>query len=260
MAPKPLSTTIRTSRSTAKPAIYAVHAGPQRGVHLLSAEPLPPQTQYLYRHPINVHRTFLTVTGDFLRRRFDSIEAAVKWIDERDRERELSEALAGTSLSASTPTVATTTTTTTTTTNAIPPSSSSSSRATEAQVATMVAELATLRASELVTTHSPHSRQRRASDPVYKYTSKSGGISKGGGGGGGGEKKKVVAVRGKYGMSHLGVRNREFLYSLVGPGEEASRMAEERGRAMKGVDKMEGIRANESAISDGDDMEIEEEL
>jgi len=80
MAPQPLSTTIRTSRhGAAQPAIYAIHSGPQRGVHLLSfvgpyppfhrlltkssrsADPLPPSIQYLYRHPINVHRTFLTV-------------------------------------------------------------------------------------------------------------------------------------------------------------------------------------------------------
>ncbi|KAH8154664.1 uncharacterized protein LAJ45_01193 [Morchella importuna] len=45
----------------------------------------PPSLQYMYRHPINIHSTFLDVTGDFLRRRFDSIEAAQRWIDEMDR-------------------------------------------------------------------------------------------------------------------------------------------------------------------------------
>ncbi|KAI5817855.1 hypothetical protein BZA77DRAFT_308768 [Pyronema omphalodes] len=90
--PVPTSTTIKVHNS-GTPAIYAIHSGPQRGVHLLSSTPLDSSLQYRYRHPINVHRTFLTVSGDFLRRRFDTIEAAIKWIDERDREKELSDRL-----------------------------------------------------------------------------------------------------------------------------------------------------------------------
>ncbi|TGZ82296.1 hypothetical protein EX30DRAFT_221516 [Ascodesmis nigricans] len=96
MAPRPFSTTIRSragrrtpAAGPPKPSIYAVHSGPQRGVHLLSPDPPPRELQYRYRHPINHHPTFLTFSGDFLRRRFDSIDEAVKWIDERDREEEL---------------------------------------------------------------------------------------------------------------------------------------------------------------------------
>ncbi|KAF8246555.1 hypothetical protein K440DRAFT_331126 [Wilcoxina mikolae CBS 423.85] len=187
--PQPLSTTIRTSRT--KPAIYAIHSGPQRGVHLLSAESLPTNMQYLYRHPINVHRTFLTISGDFLRRRFESIEKAIEWIDERDREREISEALEGTRISTSTP-------------DPVPP------RKEEEEAMALVTELQELRGKELESMR----RGRRASDPVYRYSLQ----GKGKAGGGGvvkAEQAKVVAVKAKYGMSHLGVRRRELLYSLV---------------------------------------------
>ena len=50
-----------------------------------------------------MHATFLTLSGDFLRRRFDSIDAAAAWIDERDRERELIEQLEGVGLDPKTP-------------------------------------------------------------------------------------------------------------------------------------------------------------
>lgn len=52
--------------------------------HPPSSEPLPASLQYLYRHPVNVHPSFLDISGDFLRRRFDSIDAASRWIDEMD--------------------------------------------------------------------------------------------------------------------------------------------------------------------------------
>jgi hypothetical protein len=163
-----------------------------------------------------VHRTFLTVTGDFLRRRFDSIEAAVRWIDERDRERELSEALAGTSIS--------------------------SPEGAAADTREMVRELHELRANELPPpTPTPTARQRRASDPVYRWQPQSmaasGGIRK---------DARVVAVRGKYAMSHLGVRRRELLYSLVAAPPE-------RGEGS-------GVRKGKEVVRDEDGMEIEEEL
>ncbi|KAH0611850.1 uncharacterized protein H6S33_011115 [Morchella sextelata] len=87
MAPRPYENNfrVRLAKTGNGPAIYAISSGPQKGVHMLSTEPLPPALQYMYRHPINIHSTFLDVTGDFLRRRFDSIEAAQRWIDEMDR-------------------------------------------------------------------------------------------------------------------------------------------------------------------------------
>jgi hypothetical protein len=164
-----------------------------------------------------VHRTFLSLTGDFLRRRFDSIEAAVRWIDERDRERELADALAGTSISS--------------------PAGPEDTRE-------MVRELHTLRANDLPPpTPCPRERQRRASDPVYKYAPQSmaasGGIRK---------EPRVVAVRGKYGMTHLGVRRRDLLYSLV--------TSPERGEG-SGVGK--GKEVEVEVERDADAMETEEE-
>lgn len=227
MAPRTqsLSTTIRTSRT--KPAIYAIHSGPQRGVHLLScrplsrlfglanlparAETLPPNTQYLYRHPINVHRTFLTISGDFLRRRFESIEKAIEWIDERDRERELSEALEGTRISTSTP-------------EPVPAvcCAPSDPRKEEEEALALVTELQELRGKELEGVR----RERRASDPVYRYSLQSSARGKGKAGGGvvKAEQAKVVAVKGRYGMSHLGVRRRELLYSLVVADEDEEKL------------------------------------
>ncbi|KAI5856881.1 hypothetical protein BZA05DRAFT_415604 [Tricharina praecox] len=230
MAPQPLTTTIRTSRHGAsQPAIYAIHSGPQRGVHLLSprvprADPLPASIQYLYRHPINVHRTFLTVTGDFLRRRFDSIDAATKWIDERDRERELSDALEATTL---TPSAAPPPTNTT------PPPPQQQGSNDDSDIAALVSELQELREQELAPSSPIHARARRASDPVFKFAPQSMSVSGVVDGGrvsktpssspsGVKDRKRVVAVRGKYGMSHLGVRRRELLYSLVAPDDDGA--------------------------------------
>lgn len=283
MAPQPLSTTIRTSRhGAAQPAIYAIHSGPQRGVHLLSfvgpyppfhrlltkssrsADPLPPSIQYLYRHPINVHRTFLTVAGDFLRRRFDSIDAATKWIDERDRERELSDALEATSLTPPTPSVEIT---------PPPPQQGSTD---DSSIAALVSELQELREKELTPSPLVHARARRASDPVFKFApqsmSVSGVVDRGrvcktptSSPAGGDKKKRVVAVRGKYGMSHLGVRRRELLFSLVAPDDDGSEEDERKRERLAvlggimGVGGPTGIGSASSA-GGGSAMEIEEEL
>ena len=238
------------------------------------ADPLPPSVQYLYRHPVNVHRTFLTVSGDFLRRRFDSIEAATKWIDERDRERELSDALEATTLAPST---------------TVPSSSSSTATPPPAQqgstddsdIAVLVSELQELREQELAPSSPVHARARRASDPVFKFAPQSMSVSGVVNGArvskmpsspcGGKDRKRVVAVRGKYGMSHLGVRRREILYSLVAPndeGVEKDSRRRERLAVLGGVVGVGGPTGMGMAVASSSGgggggesaMEIEEEL
>ncbi|KAI5778013.1 hypothetical protein EDC01DRAFT_791226 [Geopyxis carbonaria] len=259
MAPQPpraLTTTIRTTRRSPTPSIYAISHGPQRGVHLLSADPLPAELQYLYRHPINVHRTFLTVSGDFLRRRFDSIDAAVRWIDERDREAEIVEALAGASLDGG--------------------------GGGGVQARSRMEEEAGAGKEETAEERlwgGAARRQRRASDPVYRFAPRS--MAESGTGaavGGGGIRKagspgaKKTVWRGRYGTSHLGVRRRELLYSLVCDDDE------EKG---KEVEKERGSEAVAQAVAEmfekeepqpppvgfmggmggmGGEMEVEEEL
>jgi len=52
-----------------------------------SNEPLPPSVQYMYRHPINVHKSLLTInltSTTTIPKRFDSIDAAQRYIDAVD--------------------------------------------------------------------------------------------------------------------------------------------------------------------------------
>ncbi|KAF8532819.1 hypothetical protein BDD12DRAFT_810684 [Trichophaea hybrida] len=200
----------RTTTGCPPPIVYTPPCPSDFLLSTNSAESLPTNIQYLYRHPINVHHTFLTISGDFLRRRFESIEKAIEWIDERDREREISEALEGTSISTSTP-------------DPVPP------RKEEEEAMALVTELQELRGKEIESMR----RGRRASDPVYRYSLQSPARGKGKAGGGGvvkAEQARVVAVKAKYGMSHLGVRRRELLYSLVVADEDEEKIQEERRR------------------------------
>ncbi|RPA92922.1 hypothetical protein L873DRAFT_1707876 [Choiromyces venosus 120613-1] len=96
MAPRPYENKFRVRRSTpsSKPAVYAVPSGPHRGVHLLSNDPLPPSIQYMYRHPINVHKSLLTIdltSTTTVPKRFDSIDAAQRYIDAVDEKGEVAE-------------------------------------------------------------------------------------------------------------------------------------------------------------------------
>ncbi|PUU78413.1 hypothetical protein B9Z19DRAFT_1084121 [Tuber borchii] len=89
MAPRPYENKFRVRRPTptSTPAVYAVPSGPHRGVHLLSNESLPSSVQYMYRHPINVHKSLLTIdltSTTTVPKRFDSIEAAQRYIDAVD--------------------------------------------------------------------------------------------------------------------------------------------------------------------------------
>ncbi|PWW75231.1 hypothetical protein C7212DRAFT_281486 [Tuber magnatum] len=89
MAPRPYENKFRVRRptSTSTPAVYAVPSGPHRGVHLLSNESLPPSIQYMYRHPVNVHKSLLTIdltSTTTIPKRFDSIDAAQRYIDAVD--------------------------------------------------------------------------------------------------------------------------------------------------------------------------------
>ena len=211
-------------------------SSPPHSAPTLSADPLDPAIQYAYRHPITVHRTFLNLSGDYLRRRFDTVEAAIKWIDERERERELIEALEGASLNvARTPATVHAAT--------APPSPPLSPR-----TQNLLVELEALRETELPVAR----RNRRASDPVYRFTPQSMAASGRVGGGGGiskrDERKKVVAVRGRVG-SHFGAgvateRRTAALWNLVAGGNCAMVEAEE---------------MDEDKVAE-DEMEIEEEL
>jgi len=147
----------------------------------------------------------LTLSGDFLRKRFESIDDAIAWLDERERERELSELLAGSSITGAT------------------------ANSGDSEVGRQERD----------------KRERRKSDPIWVLRSS---VS-----GGGIEKKtpekgKIAAVRGRYGMSHLGVRRRELLYDLVA------------GEAEEGPQHTGDVEVAALKPAGGDAMEVEEEL
>lgn len=217
------------------------------------------QIQYLYRHPVNVHPSFLTITGDFLRRRFESIEAAVKWIDEYDREMELAKAFENASLQGG--------------------EGKGQGKEREDVIAKMERS-----ADKSVLTLA--SRTGRASDPsglapsvgmdYRKKIEKKRCLSE----------KKVVAVRGMHGIA--GVRRRELLYQLVASndGDEverrgailstttsASHFGLGSGRSLKKSNDEKGLEVSveevevemevvesESCVGQEGAMEIEDEL
>ncbi len=137
-----------------------------------------------------MHKTFLTVNGDFLRRRFESIDAAIRWIDEMDRERELVESLASTSLAEE----------------------------------TAVVEVDDEGLKAPPTTPE---RPRRASEPVYRFSPRmliadAAVLGRTKGNSDRISKKPTSGWKGKYGMCHLGARRREMIYDLVAGGGEPS--------------------------------------
>jgi hypothetical protein len=151
----------------------------------------------------------LTLSGDFLRKRFESIDDAIAWLDERERERELSELLAGSSITGATATATT--------------------NSDDAEVGRQERD----------------KRERRKSDPIWVLRSplSGGGIEKKTP-----EKGKIVAVRGRYGMSHLGVRRRELLYDLVA------------GEVEESPQHTRDVKVAARSPARGDAMEVEEEL
>jgi len=192
------------------------------------SQPFPSSVQYHYHHPIYVHRTSVTVPGDYLCRRFDSIEAATKWIDKFDRN-ELSTALAGEIFVPSTAAP-----------SSAPSSASSAVKQHPAQpgstddpdITTVTTALQQLRVQKHALPAPSRARARRASDPgstvapqrrsasgVFNVAKVSKSQSstrvwK--------DKKRFAPVGRKYGVGHLDVKRRELLRSIAASDDEGT--------------------------------------
>lgn len=230
-----------------------------------------------------MHRTFLTISGDFLRRQFDSIEKAIEWIDERDRESELSEALRGTSLSSPPASVSAPPTPFATAvspsqplalaallSNPVPSVLDSplgmmefgpeeeeedggEERTEEGKgkekEAVALKELKELRESD----RGPLQRGRRASDPVYCYSPLS--AARGTAAAGcrvGKPKQRLVAARVKHALPHCRLQRRQLLFSLVVASEDEEKVAKRvRERERDAAEWMQGMFHNEISSTGG---------
>ena len=207
-----------------------------------------------------------------MRRQFESIEKAIEWIDERDRESELSEALQGTSLSS--PPVSVSASPTPFATAASPsqplalaallsnpvPSvlysppgmvefgreeeEDGGEEGTEEgkgkeKEAVALKELQELRESD----RGPLQRGRRASDPVYCYSPLS--AARGNAAAGcrvGKPKQRLVAARVKHALPHCRLQRRQLLFSLVVASEDEEKVAKRvRERERDAAEWMQGM-------------------
>ncbi|KAL7273454.1 hypothetical protein RUND412_003694 [Rhizina undulata] len=193
MAPRPFETTIKI-RNTSTPSyiqIYAISSGPQKGVHMLSPSPLPASEQYLYRHPINLHKTHLTIIHNAPFRRFTSLPSAMSWLDDQDRQRRLSETAALDSVSGQLSSISLATA-----------SSSADSTSSTSSTDPVYAALPSSISSSLAA-------DSRREDVLKGMARRDPG--------------RIGKRRGGMSMNHLGVRRRELLHNLFeGGGTDAS--------------------------------------